>query len=277
METVTRSLPKRDRAFIETVWSYYRTNGRHDLPWRRTTHPYHIIVSEMMLQQTQVARVVSKYRKFLSRFPTTKQLATAPLREVLRHWQGLGYNRRAKYLHDAAKMVFKKHNGSWPHTYEELVTLPGIGTYTASAVLCFAYNIPTPLIETNVRTVYLDHFFKHRTKVSDKELLPHVTRTLDRKHPREWNWALMDYGAYRKATSGNSSIKSTTYIKQAPFKHSTRYVRGAIIRILTTGPRSHRDLKALLPHTDSFLLKAQLQALSKEGLVVKVGREYRLP
>ena len=150
---------KKEREFVARVWEYYKAHGRHDLPWRKTTDPYKILVSELMLQQTQVDRVLLKYKAFLKLFPTARRLAAAPLGDVLRAWQGLGYNRRAKFLHQAAQYVTNELKGRWPKDEAGLLALPGVGPYTARAVLAFAYNEPVVLIETNVRQVFLHHLF----------------------------------------------------------------------------------------------------------------------
>jgi A/G-specific adenine glycosylase len=271
------SLNKKEREFIEVVWKYYRAYGRHTLPWRKTIDPYKILVSEIMLQQTQVSRVIPKYKEFLKAFKTAKLLAEAPLGDVLKSWQGLGYNRRAKFLWSAAQSIVHLHDGKWPQTFAGLRTLPGIGDYTAGAVMSFAYNKPHPLIETNVRTVYIHHFFKDVEGVSDKDLLPIIERTLDRKNPREWSWALMDYGAYLKATVGNLNKKSKTYQKQSSFKESNRYVRGAIVRALVEGGMTKQSLLKTLSDIDRERIVTQLEALMKEELVEKVGRFYTLP
>ena len=130
------------RKFQKTVWDYYKTHGRK-LPWRRTKNPYHILVSEVMLQQTQVSRVAQKYPLFIKKFPSVRALARAPLRDVLAAWSGLGYNRRAKFLHELAKRVVAQHGGTIPHDLAALTALPGLGHATASSFLAFAYNQPT--------------------------------------------------------------------------------------------------------------------------------------
>lgn len=277
MEKVKRSLPKLETQFIETVWDFYRANGRHDLPWRKTNNPYKIVVSELMLQQTQVARVLPKYKEFLGQFPTTKTLAQAPLGEVLKAWQGLGYNRRAKFLWQAAQAVVNEHEGKWPKTFSGLQSLPGIGSYTAGAIMNFAYNSPIPLIETNVRTVYIHHFFKDAQNVLDKELLPIIERTLDETNPREWNWALMDYGSHLKTTIGNVSTKSKTYKKQSNFKESNRYIRGAIIRALSVEALTEQQLIKKLNNIEKESLILQLKTLETEDLVQKKGVKFWLP
>lgn len=268
----------RERKFVETVWSFYQAHGRHDLLWRRTYRggfdPYRILVSEVMLQQTQVPRVREKYAAFIRTFPTVHSLAEAPLGDVLRAWQGLGYNRRAKLLHVSAKEVVMKYGGTYPRTYQALLELPGIGPYTAAAVMAFAYNEAIPLIETNVRTVYLHHFFKYRTDVSDTELMPRIERTMDRERAREWYWALMDYGSFLKHTVGNQSVRSKQYLKQSPFRGSDRQIRGHVLRELAIGPKTETKLVGSYARER---VRAQLHALMREGMVARERRTYRLP
>jgi A/G-specific adenine glycosylase len=257
------------------VWDYYHKHGR-DLPWRHPEangnfDPYKILISEIMLQQTQVGRVISKYQQFISRFPTVQALATASLGEVLQVWSGLGYNRRAQYLHRAAQQI---DNQLFPQTMAELVALPGIGFNTAAAILVYAYNQPQPFIETNIRTVYIHHFFKDQTGVSDKQLQPFIEQTMDRERPREWFWALMDYGSHLKATIGNVSQSSRHYAKQSRFEGSRRQIRGEILKQLGNSPRRLEELQQVIP--DERLL-AVLADLTKEGLVVLDHSQYRLP
>ena len=271
------SLDKEEKEFIKIVWAHYNASGRHDLPWRKTTTPYKVLVSEIMLQQTQVARVVPKYKEFLKLFPTVQKLAVAPLGDVLKAWQGLGYNRRAKFLWLTAQVVVNERKGKWPTTFEGLRALPGVGGYTAGAVMNFAYNKPVPLIETNVRTVYIHHFFQEREGVSDKELLPIIKRTLDVSNPREWNWALMDYGSYLKETVGNLNKKSKAYQKQSDFKTSNRYVRGAILRTLATGPLTKIQLSKKLQDIEKDCLELQIEALLQEDMLVLHNRVLSLP
>ncbi len=268
---------RKEKQFVETVWQHYETQGRHNLPWRKTRDPYRILVSEMMLQQTQVSRVLPKYQSFLQQFVDTEALATAPLRDVLVAWQGLGYNRRAKALQAAAQAVLRDHGGVWPRTYETLQTLPGVGPYTAGAVLAFAYNKAIPIIETNIRTVYLHHFFKTQTAVTDAELRVVVERTLDLKQPRTWYAALMDYGAHLKHTERNLNKRSQAYVRQSPFKGSDREVRGAIVRLLATEVSlTKAQLHTALSFRD-HRIDAQLARLVAEGMVVAVRRRYQLP
>ncbi len=270
---------KKHQAFISTVNTFYKQYGRHDLPWRQTSDPYKILVSEVMLQQTQVARVIPKYEEFLKTFPTKEALAKAPLGTVLSVWQGLGYNRRAKLLHECVQSIVSDYRGVWPHEYPRLTSLPGVGAYTASAVLAFAFNIATPLIETNVRTVFLYHFFAKKIDVSDKELMPLITATLDTKNPRDWYYALMDYGSYLKQSRGIKNTQSKHYVKQSTFKGSDRQIRGAIIRTLseTSGGLTPLKLRQKNTDLDSTRVLEQLSTLSTEGLIEKNGTRYTLP
>lgn len=275
---------KKEQTFIDTVMAYYRTYGRHTLPWR-TLHAdrrgyvdaYRILVSEVMLQQTQVPRVQLKYTEFVHTFPTVCDLATAPLSAVLRVWQGLGYNRRAKMLHQCAQTIVNEHGGVFPCTYTELCDLPGIGPYTAGAVMAFAYNEPIPLIETNVRTVYLHHFFADREEVSDRDILALVARTLDHDDPRSWYAAIMDYGTYLKKEYGNLNQRSKHYTRQTAFKGSDRQIRGAILRAAAAKPFSLRVLPAELRDHDTEKLLTLLDALCAEGLLEKRRTRYQLP
>jgi A/G-specific adenine glycosylase len=249
------------------VRSFYRARGRYDLPWRKTVNPYHILVSEVMLQQTQVARVIPKYLAFIKEFPTLYKLAHAPFRDVLISWYGLGYNRRAKSLHEAAKKVVLLYNGKMPDTFEELCTLSGVGSYTAGAICVFSYGIPIPLIETNIRTVIFHHLLQDDRKASDAELLNISKEVLDKKNPREWFWALMDYGSYLKEQGVRTNERSTHYVKQTKFKGSDREVRGAIVRVLTDVPcASEKELqiKTKLPLVK---IHEQLVKLKEEGMI----------
>lgn len=265
-----------EKLFTKAVRAYFKKNGRHELPWRLTKDPYHILVSEVMLQQTQVDRVISKYNQFLSVFPGVRALARASLGDVLREWQGLGYNRRAKSLHTCAKVIVEKYRGKLPDTYEELQRLPGIGAYTAGAIMAFAHNKPVPIIETNVRSVYLHHFFDSATDVSDTELLNSIAKTLDTKNPREWYWALMDYGAYIKKEFGNPNSKSKHYSRQATFVGSDRQIRGAILRVLAEREITRKKLHTVL-NFDVDRIDVQIQHLLKEGMIAKRRQNYLLP
>ena len=255
-------MTKKEKKFVKAVWAYYRTYGRHDLPWRRTRNPYRILVSEVMLQQTQVERVIPKYREFLRKFPSLASLARAPLSDVLRLWQGLGYNRRAKMLHDCAKTVMNKFRGLTPKAYRELVKLPGVGPYTAGSIMAFAWNEGVPIIETNIRSAYIHHFFKGKTGVSDNDILHIVERTLDKKRPREWYYALMDYGVHIKKTAGNENRRSKHYVRQSVFKGSDRQLRGMLLSLLTKKGMTRTSFHKGLPF-ESDRINVQLIQLMK--------------
>ncbi len=206
-------------AFRETVYAWCRAHPR-PLPWRETVDPYAILVSEVMLQQTQVDRAVGKYAGFLDRFPDFATLAAAPLQELLAAWQGLGYNRRAVALKKCAEAVTERHGGVLPDSVDDLQALPGIGPYTARAIAAFAFGMPTVFIETNIRAAFIHHFLGDREGVRDAEILPLVAATLDRSHPRAWYNALMDYGAMLKKAHGNPARRSAHHVRQSPFKGS---------------------------------------------------------
>lgn len=250
-----------NKEFRRRIWAYYKKHGR-DLPWRRTKNPYHILVSEVMLQQTQVARVILKYREFVKTFPTFGALAGAPKPEVLRAWQGLGYNRRALYLKRACEIVVEKHAGKLPKNRAELEALPGVGAATAGAVLAFAYGLPTAFIETNIRRVYLHFFFPGREHVYDREVLELVEKTMDKKRIREWYWALMDYGVML-AQGENANKRSAHYARQSRFHGSLREARGRAIRLLLNGPRR----KTVAQKELGVWGERALAALLKEGIV----------
>ena len=260
----------------DLVWKYWESEGRHALPWRQTTDPYQILVSEAMLQQTQVERVIPLYHAFLDSFPTVQALSKAPLSKVLIKWQGLGYNRRAQRLHEAAKVVTAEHQGVFPETAEALQKLPGVGPYTASAVAAFAYNKDTILIETNIRTAVTHHFFSKEQAVSDFEVREVLEKIYPEGRAREWYAALMDYGAHLKRSGVRINTKSKSYSKQSTFKGSSREVRGAIIRALSTGPQTKRQLNKLFSSERHTQLEEQLHNLIREKLILKQGLHFTL-
>lgn len=257
--------------FRNLVWKHYREQGRHTLPWRATTDPYRILVSEVMLQQTQVDRVIPFYRAFLKRFPTVRALAAAPLRDVLAAWQGLGYNRRAKMLHEAAKVVVRAYGGRMPSDAATLLTLPGIGPYTASAVAAFSTNADQLFIETNIRTVITHHFFPDAASVSDREVLDVLAQVYPKGRAREWYAALMDYGSHLKRNGVRINAKAKGYTKQAPFKGSLREARGAVLRELLQGPTSRTKLLGILGAERKPQMREALASLIQEELVTSVG------
>jgi len=269
-------MKKGEKAFVTIVKKYYTKEGRHDLAWRNTQDPYKIAVSEVMLQQTQVARVQEKYKEFLTLFPTVKKLAEAPLVEVLKIWTGLGYNRRAKFLKIMAETITKEQKGKFPNTVEELEKLPGVGHYTARAIATFAYNQPHVFIETNIRTVYMHHFFPESFElVDDKVLLPIIEATLDTENAREWYWALMDYGSYLKQSGIKIHRQSKQYIKQKPLKGSVREVRGALIKVLAQGPQTITALRKKIDF-DTARYNTAIEQLVAEQLIEKKGNKYQI-
>lgn len=251
--------------FRATVYEYYEQYGRHDMPWRQpeadgSFDPYKIMVSEVMLQQTQVSRVIPKYQQFLELFPTIEALAQSSLAAVLTAWSGLGYNRRAKFLHQAAKMIIDDFDGTCPSELSALVKLPGVGNNTAGAIVAYAFNQPVSFIETNVRTVYIHHFFADREGIRDAELQPYLELTLDRVSPRQFYWGLMDYGTHLKQIVGNLNKLSIHYARPARFQGSNRQIRGQIIRELALQPRTQADLKRLITDARLGSVLADLQA-----------------
>jgi len=259
-------------SFKELIKAWYLENGRHDLEWRLDLRPYSILVSELMLQQTQVDRVRPKYREFMFAFPKESILAASDLGTVLRYWQGLGYNRRAKFLWEAVMRVGEL--GAFPTSVKDLEDLPGVGPYTAGAIAAFAYNEPVVLIETNIRTVFIHHFFPEELNVDDARLLPLVADTLDRLHPREWYWALMDYGSYLKSTAGNASRRSKQYVKQSRFAGSRRQMRGKILRALGEGTKTMDELAALFSEFTHF--PTAMKDLVNEGMIQTDTNRYWL-
>lgn len=263
--------PARISAFQKRILDHYGRHGR-SLPWRKTRNPYHILVSEIMLQQTQVDRVISKYNHFIGLFPDLAALARAPLQKVLAAWSGLGYNRRAIALKKCAAALAGSTGAKVPRTYEALVQLPGIGPYTASAICVFAYNLPRVFIETNIRTVYIHFFFAGQARVSDADILPLLEKTLYKKDPRTWYNALMDYGVLLKQQFKNPARRSAHYTRQSPFKGSDREVRGMLLRaLLQLAPCSERKLIRAVGK-DPQRVKALLQDLIQEGFMKKRGR-----
>ncbi len=233
---------------VHVVRSHYAMHRRSHLPWRQTKDPYKILVSEVMLQQTQVARVCPKYKLFIKKFPTAEALAHAPLSEVLLVWSGLGYNRRAKMLQSAARVITQEHGGIFPKRAVDLEALPGIGHYTARAVAIFAFNKPEVCIETNIRTVFTHFYFPKKKIVSDKEIFPYIERDLQQSklHPRDFYAALMDYGSFLKKSGVRLNSKSKHYAKQSKFEGSTRQMRAAKLRALLEAGAPETELENLL-------------------------------
>mgnify|MGYP001582631239 CR=1 FL=1 len=271
METKRREIEN----FKKLVWDFYRNSGRI-LPWRKTKNPYKILVSEIMLQQTQVSRVEQKYTQFMVAFPTLEILAKAPLSRVLAVWQGMGYNRRALALKRLSEAVLRDFKGKIPRDRKALESLPGIGKYTAGAVRAFAFNEPEIFIETNIRRVFIHHLFQDREGIHDFEILPIIEEALDRKNPREWYWALMDYGSLLAKEIENPNKKSKHYVQQKPFKGSHREVRGKILKFLgSEGKSSVKKLEALLKLPQEKISQV-LAELVSEGFIMKTRTTYAI-
>lgn len=262
--------------FQSIIYEFYGANGR-SFSWRETSDPYAILVSEVMLQQTQTARVEPKYLEFVSRWPDFASLARAELGEVYPIWQGLGYNRRALGLIRAARMVTEQYSGRLPRNPDELVKLPGIGPATAGAICAYAFGLPVPFIETNIRRTVIHFFFESRTDVADAEIQPFVTATLDHRDPRNWFYALTDYGAYLKAALINPNRRSRAYVRQSAFEGSDRQIRGRILSELSRqGRLAGPDLYARMPFSEERLTSC-LTALVEEGMVAESDGVYGLP
>lgn len=223
------------QSFIEKVWQQGEKLYR-DLPWRNTQNPYEVLVSEIMLQQTQVQRVLAYWPRFLKLFPSVDALAAADVSVVLEAWQGLGYNRRALALYRCARTCSHLYQGNLPKTYDELLSLDGVGPATAGGVCAFAYNMPVVYLETNVRTVFLHEFFPYGNNVSDKELIGLIEASCSQDNPRSWYYALLDYGAYLKQTLPNPSRRSKHHQKQSTFEGSRRQKRSELLRIVLANP-----------------------------------------
>lgn len=257
-------------AFQEDVYAYYRVHKR-SFPWREHATPFRVFISEVMLQQTQAGqRTIEKFNAFIERFSDFETLANAPLSDILKVWQGLGYNRRALMLKKAAELVVRDYKGLLPSTVEELDLLPGIGYATACSISAFAFNKPVVFIETNIRTVFIHHFFPNRSDVSDSELMPLVESTLDRKNVCEWYSALMDYGAFLKKSVGNESKRSKHYAKQSKFEGSDRQIRGEILRKLSI--QGTIEVGGLhLYESNEKRIGRIIEGLVTEGLISKEG------
>lgn len=254
-------------AFQRTVRGHYRRH-RRDMPWRHHPTPYRVVVSEVMLQQTQVARVLAKYPRFLTAFPTWGALASAPLPAVLGAWQGMGYNRRALNLQRLAQVVAGDYAGRLPSEPAVLQRLPGIGPGTAGAIAAFAFNRPAVFIETNIRRVFIHHFFAAAAAVSDQDIMPLIDQTLDRARPRQWYYALMDYGAYLATAVPNPNRRSQHYSRQSKFQGSDRQIRGAIVRLLLEFPvLTAQDVVNRFPGESPDRIIKILGQLTKEGLL----------
>lgn len=223
------------QVFIDRVWEMGQAHYR-DLPWRHIDDPYAVLVSEVMLQQTQVKRVLDYWPRWMRMFPTIDALASASTSDVLEMWQGLGYNRRALAIKRCADECSEHNAGQLPGTVGELVKLPGIGPATAAGVVAFAFNKPAMYLETNVRSVFLHELFPGQEGITDKQLTPLVQQLCCQDRPRDWYYALLDYGAYLKSQGVNPSRRSAHYSKQSKFEGSHRQKRANLLRVVLDNP-----------------------------------------
>jgi A/G-specific adenine glycosylase len=271
--------------------AHYRRTAR-DLPWRRTHEPYAVLVSEVMLQQTQAARVTPAFDRFVRRFPTLEALAGAPLGAVLREWSGLGYNRRARDLHRIARRSPK----GLPRTVAELDALPGIGAYTAGAIACFAFGQRVPFADTNIQRV-LGRFFLGRPG-TNREAVALDAAAMPRRSADLWHHALMDLGAticrpvprcpecplngdceYARGPAGTAAGAAAVRhhdraLRPAAFKDTDRRIRGAIVKALT---QADLTMRALENEIGDERVGRLTEGLIADGLVERAGRRYRLP
>jgi A/G-specific adenine glycosylase len=261
--------------FRKKIYDYYSLHGR-SLPWRKRPTPYRVLVSEIMLQQTQVGRVLDRYKQFLAVFPDFRTLAEAPLHALLKIWSGMGYNRRALALRSLARAVMVEHQGKLPSELDALLALPGIGRYTAGAVKAFAFNQPVVFLDTNIRRVYLHEFFRDKHGIRDDQLLPLVKQTLDTANPRKWFNALMDYGAMLGCDRSNPNRRSAHYERQSPFKNSNRQIRGNILKALLDVSSLSEAEVVRKTGADSDRVKKNLVQLEKEGFIKKRKRSFSI-
>jgi A/G-specific adenine glycosylase len=283
-------------AFRRALMSWYRANGRHDLPWRLTRDPYAILVSEVMLQQTQVSRVLPYYTGWLERWPTFEALAEASPAEVIRAWRGLGYNRRGLNLHRVAQTVVAEHGGTLPGDAMMLRRLPGIGPYTASAVGSFAHEQPVVVADTNIARVVARVVLgaANQREAPPRTLNEALEGLLPVRSARDHNLALMDLGAtvclarspecracpVRRGCSWLAAGKPAGTLAKAPqpkFESTARFARGRIIDALRESPALPGELAAMLPARHAAKLGTYLCALERDGLVVRDGEAWRLP
>jgi len=264
--------------FREIILSNYRQAGR-EFPWRGTgteISPWGVMVSEFMLQQTQTDRVIPYWKNWMQKWPEPRDLAGASMEEALRFWSGLGYNRRCFYLKNSASIIVQENNGKVPDNPQALRLLPGIGPYIAGAIACFAYNYPSVFIETNIRSTIIHCFFPGKTDVKDSELFPILEKSLYKKDPRTWYYALMDYGASLKKITENPSRRSAHYVRQSPFIGSFRQARGKVIRILASmGPSNAEEIRLACDINEEKLYRV-LDRLENESLVAEEKGIYRI-
>jgi len=271
----TAADPEHPTRVANKLLAWYAANKR-DLPWRHSRDPYAILLAEVMLQQTQVDRVIPKWHAWLARFPTLAELARASRADAIRAWQGLGYNLRAVRLHEIACAVVERHDGKLPNDVAGLLALKGIGRYTAGAVACFAYEQPVAMVDTNIRRV-LSRVFEVRP--AEVEAL--AVRVVPQQAAYAWNQALMDLGATLCGSKralclvcplvsdcAGPGPNGTSAAKPASeFRGSRRFYRGRIVEALRDAP-SGMSLRALCVAIGGPEVRNLVQKLAADGLVV---------
>ncbi|MBY8985587.1 MAG: A/G-specific adenine glycosylase [Candidatus Lokiarchaeota archaeon] len=262
--------------FRGIIHSFYKQHKRN-FPFRENITPFKVLVSEIMLQQTQTGRVSVKFLNFVEKFPSFLALSKAPLEDVLKAWQGLGYNRRAIALKKISEIVMKDYNGKLPDSIKILNSFPQIGHNTASSILTFAFNKPTIFIETNIRRVYIYFFFHNKNNISDKEIIPIIEKTIDKLNPREWYYALMDYGVMLKKSHPDLHKQSAQYRKQTPFKGSNRQIRGKLLKLLLRAKTLKKfEIEKEFNNIKPDKLKEILIQLKKEGFIKIEGTKVQI-
>lgn len=246
------------------------------MPWRSHRTPYRVFVSEIMLQQTSVPRVMGRYSAFLRTFPSFRKLAGSDVGQVISAWKGLGYNRRALALRESARRITSVFHGRLPRTVEELVQLPGVGHATAAAIIVYTFNIPLVFIETNIRRVFLHTFFPDQSDVPDSLIVPLVEKTVDKENPRDWYYALMDYGtalgAERAGWGGNPNRRSRRYKVQSRFEGSLRQLRGKVLGVIIDRKSASMDQIVQMLDADPRLPDALHQLVNEGFLELSRGR-----
>lgn len=259
------------KKFQQKVFQFYQENKR-DLPWRKTIDPYKILVSEFMLQQTQVSRVLEYYTSWMDTWPTVQSLANETYKNVLQAWMGLGYNRRAMYLHNTANIILDEFEGDVLSAVNHYEKLPGIGLYTSKAIQIFAANADIATVDTNIRRILINEFDLDES-ISDKELFQLAKRCLPKGESREWHNALMDYGSLY-LTSRKTRIKPKT--QQSRFQDSDRQIRGKILRLLLQEDQSKYQLQKEI-NVESKRLSKILSKMIQEETVSKTEDYYHVP
>jgi len=283
-ETTIADANKEDiAAFRRAVLDLYEREGR-DFAWRRTADPWAILVSEVMLQQTQTARVAPKFDAWMARFPDAASLAAASTADVYDAWRGLGYNSRGLRLRACATLCVEKYGGVPPADERLLLELPGVGRYTARAVLAFAYGISSAFLETNIRAALIFHFFPKQERVSDRALEAVAASLLaggllaggllDGTDPRTWYYALMDYGAWLKKREPNPARKAAAYARQSRFEGSVRQARGAILRIIATNGQASLEQVAAEAGIDYSRATEAARGLLRDGMIRQDGQTF---